>query len=164
MVELTYYPDDVLLHKAAPVEQINAEVRDLVNEMFVVLREAQGLGLAAPQVGRSLRLFVVSVPAEEPRAFINPEILETSVEEVLLEEGCLSIPGMYANLQRPAAVRVQAYNTAGKPFTLGAEGMVARVIQHELDHLNGVLFWDHLPERRRERLQKKYRAPQSVRS
>ncbi len=164
MVELTYYPDDVLLRKAAPVEQINAEVRELVNEMFVVLREAQGLGLAAPQVGRPIRLFVVSVPAEEPRAFINPEILETSVEEVMLEEGCLSIPGMYANVQRHSAVRVQAYDTAGRPFTLGAEGMLARVIQHELDHLNGVLFWDHLPERRRERLQKKYRVPQSVRS
>ncbi len=164
MVELTYYPDEMLLRKAHPVADIDAEIKQLSQEMVATLYQAQGLGLAAPQVSRGVRLFVVNLPNDNPRVFINPEVVETSVDEIMLEEGCLSIPGTFANVLRPAAVRVQARDTNGKPFTLSAEGMLARVIQHELDHLNGVLFWDHLPERRRERLQKKYTAPQSVRS
>ncbi len=164
MPELTYFPDEVLLQKADPVPEVSAEITTLSQQMLDVLHEAQGLGLAAPQVGRKLRLFVIDLPNDEPRTFINPEIIETSVEESLLEEGCLSIPGTFAGILRPAGVRVQARNADGKLFTVTAEGMLARVIQHELDHLNGVLFWDHLSPRKRERLQKKYRAPQSLES
>ncbi len=164
MPELTYYPDEVLLQKADPVSELGTEIQTLSQQMLELLRDAQGLGLAAPQVGRGLRLFVVDLPNDQPRTFINPEIIETSVEESLLEEGCLSIPGTFAGVLRPAGVRVQARNADGKLFTLSAEGMLARVIQHELDHLNGVLFWDHLSQRKRDRLQKKYRAPQSQES
>ena len=112
--------------------------------------------LAAPQVGLPHRLFVIQIEGDKPRVFINPEIVETSLELDSFEEGCLSIPGVYADLDRPAAVRVQALNERGRRFTLEAEGFLARVVQHELDHLNGVLFTDRLPERSRDRLLKQY--------
>ncbi len=88
--------------------------------------------------------------------FINPDILETSLEEETLEEGCLSVPGVYTEIVRPASVRVQAWNEKGRPFTLSADGMLARVIQHELDHLNGVLFVDRLDAKKRKRLLASY--------
>lgn len=147
---------DVLRAKAVPVDRFDEDLAKLVENMFQTMKVGRGVGLAAPQVGLSTRLFVMEIDGDKPRVFINPEIIETSVEMDSFEEGCLSIPGVYADLDRPAEIRVQAMNERGRRFTLGAEGFMARVIQHELDHLNGVLFTDRLPERSREQVLKQY--------
>ncbi|MFW6338493.1 MAG: peptide deformylase [Alkalispirochaetaceae bacterium] len=161
MIDLVYVPDDVLVTKASPVKEIDEETKDLAVRMIEAVQHYEGIGLAAPQVNVLQRMFVVYLRDDKPRVFINPEILETSMEENVIEEGCLSIPGIYAEVKRPAEVSVQAFDQRGKPFTLEAEGMLARVIQHEYDHLNGVLFTDHLSDGKRQRLMKKYRKPVS---
>jgi peptide deformylase len=157
--DLLYHPNELLTAKAEPVAEITPEVRELAGEMIEIMKNAEGIGLAGPQVGVLERLFVVKLPEDEPRVFINPQILETSLKTSVYEEGCLSIPGVYADLERAAAVRVQAWNERGRPFNLEADKMLARVIQHENDHLNGVLFIDHLTEKKRERLLRRYTAP-----
>lgn len=164
MLEIVTIPADVLYQKAQPIREVNASIVELADNMIDAMHAAQGIGLAAPQVDVPLRLFVIRVVDDEPRLFINPEIIGTSVETVRMEEGCLSIPGLYADVVRPRAVEVQAYNRRGRPFTLQAEGLLARVIQHELDHLNGVLFLDHLAERKRERMLRNYDAAQYAQS
>lgn len=156
MLEVVTIPAEVLYQKAEPVTEIDDAVVELADQMVDAMHAAKGIGLAGPQVGRSLRLFVVHLADDEPHLFINPEIIGTSIETAKMEEGCLSIPGLYADVVRPRALEVQAYNRRGRPFTLAAEGLLARVIQHELDHLNGVLFLDHLSQRKRERLLKNY--------
>lgn len=148
--------DEVLHKTAAPVENIDEELERFTTAMFEAMYRGNGIGLAAPQVAELRRVFICHVNNDIPRVFINPEIIETSPELVTYEEGCLSIPGVYEDLVRPAFVKVQAWNLKGKPFTLDAEGMLARVIQHELDHLNGVLFIDKLPEQVRERVIRQY--------
>jgi peptide deformylase len=120
--------------------------------MIETMHRGRGIGLAGPQVGLLQRIFVVQVDGESPRVFINPTIIGTSPEISQYEEGCLSIPGLYAELTRPEKVTVQAWNERGRPFTLDAEGLLARVIQHEYDHLEGVLFIDRLSEPKRKRL------------
>lgn len=156
MLDIYTIGADVLRGQAAPIEKFDEELAAFVEKMFVTMKQGKGVGLAAPQVGVSQRLFVIQVDGDKPRVFINPEIVETSVELAGYEEGCLSIPGVYADLDRPAEVRVQAWNERGRRFVLGAEGFLARVVQHELDHLNGVLFTDRLPERSRDKLLKQY--------
>ena len=128
------------------------EVRDLVRAMFETMYAEEGIGLAAVQVGRPLRVFVTKVRDDRERVYINPEIVETSIEENTAEEGCLSIPDTRADVTRPARVSVQATNLKGRTFRLNAQGLLARAIQHELDHLNGRLFIDHLDERERAEL------------
>jgi peptide deformylase len=162
MLSIVTIPDPVLRLEAEPVTDIDASIRELTDQMFVALQEAQGIGLAAPQVGRSLRLFIVYIKTDTPRVFINPTILETSLETIKHEEGCLSIPGVYADVVRPEAIQVQAWNEKGKPFSLSADGLLARVILHEYDHLKGVLFPDYLPKRRREKIWSKFEAPTEV--
>jgi peptide deformylase len=157
--ELIYHPHELLRAKAEPVAHINAETRELAEEMIEIMKNADGIGLAGPQVGVLERLFVVKLPEDEPRVFINPQILETSLETSVYEEGCLSSPGIYADLERSSVIRVQAWNERGRPFNLEADKMLARVILHEQDHLNGVLFIDHLPEKKRERILRRYSAP-----
>jgi peptide deformylase len=153
--------NDVLRLKAEALRDINGQTAQLAREMIEVLR-GQGVGLAAPQVGLRTRLFVTLAKDDDARVFINPTIIAASEELGEYEEGCLSIPGVYADVNRPLAVRVQAWNEKGKPFTLDADGLLARVIQHELDHLDGVLFIDHLSALKRKRLiaayEKKFRA------
>jgi len=156
MLDIYTIGADVLRQNAAPIEKFDDELAALVEKMFETMKLGKGVGLAAPQVGLPHRLFVIQIEGDKPRVFINPEIVETSLELESFEEGCLSIPGVYADLDRPAAVRVQALNERGRRFTLEAEGFLARVVQHELDHLNGVLFTDRLPERSRDRLLKQY--------
>jgi peptide deformylase len=146
--------NDVLRRTAEPIKNIGTATAKLSVDMLETLLEAKGLGLAAPQVGVSERLFVVHIADDMPRIFINPEILESSPEAIKYEEGCLSLPGIYADVNRPGAVRVRAWNEKGKPFTLDAEGLLARVIQHEMDHLNGVMFIDLLSELKRKRILK----------
>jgi peptide deformylase len=120
--------------------------------MFGALYEGRGVGLAGPQVGLLKRIFVVHVEGNIPRVFINPSIIETSPETVKYEEGCLSLPGVWADVIRPRTVKIQAWNERGRPFTMETEGVLARVILHEYDHLEGVLFIDRLSEPKRNRI------------
>lgn len=139
--------------KAEKVTVFDEALAILVAAMFDTMTEADGIGLAAPQVGVSRRFFVVDTRKNGERmAFINPEILETSQEQGLCEEGCLSIPGMYADIMRPLEITVHAQDLTGKAFVIHASGMLARVIQHENDHLNGVLFVDRMDEDARQKL------------
>jgi peptide deformylase len=147
---------EVLRQQAAPIEDFSPELASTVEAMFATMKWGKGIGLAGPQVGLAKRLFVVQIDEGKPLVFINPEIVATSPELSEYEEGCLSIPGAYAELSRPALLRVQAYNERGRRFNLEADGLLARVIQHELDHLNGILFTDRLPERMRDKVLKQY--------
>ncbi len=135
--------ENVLREKAETVQDINDDIRALVNEMFDVMVNDNGVGLAGPQVGKRIRLFVIMVDDNVRRVFINPQIMATSEEMVDYDEGCLSIPGIWETIKRPARVTVQAYDENGKRFVLEAEGLLARAIQHENDHLDGILFIDH---------------------
>jgi len=158
MLEIIRWPDSLLKKHSVVVPDIDAEIQTLVEEMFEAMDRGRGVGLAGVQVGRLLRVFVTRVPNDTPRAFINPDILETSIEMEPFEEGCLSIPGIYTDVIRPSSVRVQAWNQKGRPFTLSAEGYLARVIQHEFDHLNGVVFLDRIDQKKKQRLLVEYEA------
>ncbi|MCR5761768.1 MAG: peptide deformylase [Treponema sp.] len=137
--------EEVLRQQCEPVkeEEINDEFRALLDEMFETMVSANGVGLAAPQVGIAKRFFVVMADDNVRRVFINPEIIKTSSDLVDYEEGCLSIPGVYENIQRPSQVTISALNEKGKRFIIeDATDLLARVIQHENDHLNGILYID----------------------
>jgi len=149
--------DDLLRQKAKKIDKIDDEIRALAVQMYEIIKRDKGIGIAGPQVGVMKRIFVVQIEGEEEgRVFINPSILETSVTTNKYEEGCLSIPGIYANVIRSEIIKIQAWNEKGRPFTMEASGLMARVILHEYDHLEGVLFLDHLPESKREKLIEKY--------
>ena len=152
MLDICMLGDDVLREKCKPITKFDSALKMLVDAMIDTLDEAQGVGLAGPQVGVSNRLFVVKLPDQAPVAFINPEIIQTSVETGPYEEGCLSIPGLYHEVIRPLEVSVQAQDVNGKPFTVNATGLLARVIQHENDHLNGKLYIDHLDPKEKEKM------------
>ena len=156
MLEICKLGDDVLREKCTNIKTFDSALKMLSDAMVETLIEANGVGLAAPQVGISQKLFVVKLPDEDPMVFVNPEIIETSVETGPYEEGCLSIPGLYHEVIRPLRVTIQAQNVKGKPFTLKADGLLARVIQHENDHLYGKLYIDHLDDEEKERMIKLY--------
>lgn len=156
MLPILTLGEEILNTKAITVPDIDQSVRDLVSSMFESMYEGQGIGLAAPQVGVSQRIFICHAAGDKARVFINPEIIATSPEQETYEEGCLSIPGIYADIVRPEQIQIQAWNEKGRPFTLDADGMLARVIQHEFDHLKGILFLERLPSKKRERLVKLY--------
>jgi len=141
-----------LRQKALPVKKIGAEYQKIAEELLNALHEGEGVGLAAPQVGLPERIFAIHVQGDVPRIFINPSIIETSQETMKYEEGCLSIPGIYTDVIRPKAVKIQAWNEKGRPFTLEASGILARVILHEYDHLDGILFIDRVSEQKRNRI------------
>jgi len=147
---------ELLRQKAEKIEKIDAQTADTANRMLEVLKRDKGVGLAGPQIGFMKRIFVIHVNNDIERVFINPSILETSHKTSKMEEGCLSIPGIYANVIRSEAIKIQAWNEKGKPFTLEADGILARVILHEYDHLEGTLFLDRLPENKREKLIAKF--------
>ncbi len=156
-LEIVKYPDPVLRRPALAVEQLDDRIRRLADGMVEALVLARGYGLAAPQVGVSLRLIIVDID-DELRLLVNPELLEAGRERVLGTEGCLSIPGVEAEVERALRVSVRALDLySGKEVQIEAEELLARVLQHELDHLNGVLFIDHLGEARRQLLLKEYR-------
>ena len=142
ILDVTKLGEEVLRQVANPVEEVNDEIRQLAEDMFETMIENDGVGLAAPQVGKSLRMFVVIADDEVRRVFINPQIIKTSEEVGEYDEGCLSIPQVYETIVRPVAVTVQALNEKGKPFVLEADGLLARIIQHEYDHLDGILYID----------------------
>ena len=147
---------EILRKKAEKIKTIDEETAKIADQMLEILKRDKGVGLAGPQIGFMKRIFVAHVEGDTERVFINPSILETSQKTVKVEEGCLSIPGIYANVIRSEAIKVQAWNEKGRPFTLEATGILARVIQHEYDHLECILFLDYLPEQRREKLIAKY--------
>ena len=144
---IVIYGDPVLREKSQPVESINQEVKDLVSSMVDTLKKAKGLGLAANQIGVAKRLFIVDLSAVDINAslyvFIDPEIIETE-GSIEMEEGCLSFPDMYLKIVRPEKVKIQATDLEGNRFELAAEGMAARAILHEYDHIEGKLFIDRL--------------------
>lgn len=148
--------DERLRLKAEAVKPIGGEYQKIAEAMVETLHAGKGIGLAGPQVGLLKRIFAVHVEGDIPRVFINPSIIETSQEQASYEEGCLSIPGVWAEVVRPKGIKVQAWNEKGRPFTLEAGGILARVILHEYDHLEGVLFIDRLSEPKRNRLLNKY--------
>jgi peptide deformylase len=145
-MEILLLGSELLQQKAEPVRVVDDEIRALVAEMFETMRARNGVGLAAPQVGRLVRLFVVVADDGVRRVFVNPHIISSSNEMVMREEGCLSIPGTYRDVMRPEKITVQAADERGKKFILEADGLLARVIQHENDHLDGILFIDRTDE------------------
>jgi peptide deformylase len=144
-----------LKQKALPVKKIGSEYLKIAEELIKTLHAEEGIGLAGPQVGISERIFAIHIEEDEPRIFINPSIIETSQETVSFEEGCLSIPGIYCDVVRPKSIKVQAWNEKGRSFVLEATGIAARVILHEYDHLEGILFIDRIPEQKRKRILEK---------
>ena len=151
-MEILKMGDDVLRQQSLPLEKIDVSVVQLVDEMFATLKKSKGIGLAAPQVGKNIRLFIVQLEEDDDgMVFINPEIIMTSEELSSMEEGCLSIPKVYEKVLRPKVVTVQYTDITGKKQMLKASGLLARVIQHEYDHLNGILFLDRLEKNVRER-------------
>lgn len=158
MAKLTIleFPDARLRTVAKPVEQVDDALRALVDDMFETMYAAPGIGLAATQVDVHLRLLVLDVSEDHsrPMVFINPEILEADGHQVY-QEGCLSVPGIYADVKRANRVRVKALDRDGKPFELEADGLLAVCIQHEMDHLAGKVFVDYLSPLKREQVRKK---------
>jgi peptide deformylase len=158
MAKLTIleFPDPRLRKKAAPVEVVDDELRRLIDDMFETMYEAPGIGLAATQVDVHKRFLVADISAErnEPYVLINPEILEKDGTAVS-EEGCLSVPGYYAEVNRAERIRVRYLDRDGNEQEMDAEGLLAICIQHEMDHLNGKLFVDYLSEAKRQRLRKR---------
>jgi peptide deformylase len=156
VLKILEYPDPRLRTKAQPVTAVTAEHRLLADNMFETMYAAPGIGLAATQVDRHIRLLVldVSETRDQPLCFINPEILGRDGSDVH-EEGCLSVPGVNEPVERAARIRVRALDRNGKPFELEADGLLAVCIQHEMDHLEGKLFVDYLSELKRSRLKKR---------
>jgi len=138
---------------STPVEAVDDDVRALVDDMFETMYAAPGVGLAAIQVGVAKRIVVIDLAEKdapaEPRCFINPEVIWTSEDLATYEEGCLSVPDQYADVARPAEAKVNYLDRDGNPQEMHAHGILATCIQHEIDHLNGILFVDHLSSVRR---------------
>lgn len=159
-LEIIKVPDPLLRTKSELIERVDDELRHLIKDMLETMYEAPGVGLAAIQVAIPKRLFVIDISKEdepdEPMAFINPEILSRSDEMRLHEEGCLSLPEVFVELERPSACVVAYTDDKGKRHKREFSGMMSTVIQHELDHLNGTLFVDHLSRLKRDRIIKKY--------
>ncbi|RTL53649.1 MAG: peptide deformylase [Bradyrhizobiaceae bacterium] len=159
--EIISLPDPRLRLVSKAVETITPEVRALAEDMLETMYDAPGIGLAAIQVAQPLRLITMDLAKKEeepaPRVFINPEILSSSEELSVYEEGCLSIPEYYEEVERPALVRVRFMDLEGKIHEEDAEGLYATCIQHEIDHLNGVLFIDYLSKLKREMVVKKFK-------
>jgi len=156
LLNILEFPDPRLRTRAQPVEQVDDALRRLIDEMFETMYAAPGIGLAATQVDFHRRLVVMDVSEgkDQPLVFINPEVLEKSGSQVY-QEGCLSVPGIYADVERADKVRVRALDRHGKTFELEAEGLLAVCIQHELDHLEGKVFVDYLSSFKREQVRKR---------
>jgi peptide deformylase len=155
---LRYLGDPVLREMAEPVTELSDELRRLVEDMFDTMYAEEGVGLAAPQVGVRQRVIVVDPrePDIMPFALINPEIVEVSEDVERGEEGCLSIPGLKDIVERPAAVRIEGLNLDGARVSMEADGLLARILQHEVDHLDGILFVDRVSPIKRKLLLSKW--------
>lgn len=158
--EILILPDKRLRLVSEPVGKVNAEIRKLVEDMFESMYAAPGIGLAGIQVGIPKRVITMDLAKKDeekqPQVFIDPEILWTSDEKAKYEEGCLSIPEYYEEVERPKAVKVKYLDRDGKQQLIEADGLMATCLQHEIDHLNGVLFIDHISKLKRDRVIKKF--------
>ena len=148
-MQIITFPHPTLRHKAKPIKRVDAELKGMIRNMFDLMYEAKGIGLAATQVDLPLRLFVVNLAASptegEELVFINP-VVSKPKGSAAREEGCLSLPGLYGEVIRPERVHLNCFNLAGQEFDAEIDGMLARVVQHELDHLDGVMFIDRMSE------------------
>ena len=157
---LIILPDPLLREVSKPVERVDADILKLADDMLETMYEAPGIGLAAVQIGVARRMLVLDVAREgedkQPLVVINPEIIAASEARSVYEEGCLSIPDYYAEVERPADVTVRFINRAGKEETLEATGLLSTCMQHEIDHLNGVLFIDHISRLKRDMVIRKF--------
>jgi peptide deformylase len=153
-------PDPRLRLVSGPVKAADAEIQRLIEDMFETMYDAPGIGLAAIQLGVPQRVITMDLAKKDdppaPQVFINPEILSVSDAKAIYEEGCLSIPEYYAEVERPAQVKVKYLDAKGKPQEIEAVGLLATCLQHEIDHLNGVLFIDHISTLKRYRVIKKF--------
>lgn len=156
ILDVLSFPDERLRTVAKPVEEVNDEIKQLVSDMFETMKDENGIGLAATQVNRHVQVVVMDVSEDqnEPRVFINPEIIRKD-GSTISDEGCLSVPGNYAKVERAESITVKALDQNGESFELDAEGLLAICIQHELDHLKGKLFIDYLSPLKRQRIRKK---------
>ncbi len=153
-------PDPKLRLVCERIERVDGALRKLMDDMIETMHDAPGVGLAAIQIAEPIRLVVVDVARKEeppdPQVFVNPEIVWSSDERSTYEEGCLSIPEYYAEVERPASVRARSLDREGEMREILAEGLLATVLQHEIDHLDGVLFIDHISKLKRDRVIKKF--------
>ena len=158
--EIIKLPDKRLRLASEPVKRIDASLRKLVEDMFETLYAAPGIGLAGIQVGVAKRVIIMDLSKKDdtrkPEVFINPEITWASEEKSSYEEGCLSIPEYYEEVERPAVVKVKYLDLEGKAREVEASGLLATCLQHEIDHLNGILFIDHISKLKRDRVTKKF--------
>ncbi|MEI5679997.1 MULTISPECIES: peptide deformylase [unclassified Mesorhizobium] len=158
---LIILPDPLLRQLSKPLERVDDSLRKLADDMLETMYDAPGIGLAAIQIGEPLRMLVIDLAKEDekpaPQVFINPEVLESSDERSVYEEGCLSIPDYYAEVERPASVQVKFLDRDGKEQEITADGLLATCLQHEIDHLNGVLFIDHISKLKRDMVVKKFK-------
>jgi peptide deformylase len=162
-LDIITLPDKKLRLKSAPVERIDDDLRRFMDDMLATMYEAPGIGLAAVQVGEPRRIVVLDVAKREdeaaepqPMFLVNPEILTSSDERAVGEEGCLSIPEFYADVERPASVRVRYLDREGKMQEVDANGILATCLQHEIDHLDGKLFIDHISKLKRDMVIKRF--------
>ncbi|QCI98927.1 peptide deformylase [Agrobacterium larrymoorei] len=157
---LIILPDPLLRQQSKPIETVDSEIARLADDMLETMYDAPGIGLAAIQVGIPRRMLVIDLSREDeekkPIVFINPEILKVSDDVSTYEEGCLSIPDYYAEVERPASLTVGYIDRDGKQQTVEADGLLATCLQHEIDHLNGVLFIDHISRLKRDMVIKKF--------
>src|SRR5947209_2181769 len=158
--EIIMLPDERLRQVSEPVKSITADVRALVDDMFETMYKAPGVGLAAIQVGVAKRVVTVDTAKKDepknPQVFVNPEVVWSSDEKSIYEEGCLSIPEYYEEVERPTQVKIRYMDLTGKTDEVEANGLLATVLQHEIDHTNGILFIDHISKLKRDRVLKKF--------
>lgn len=157
---LILLPDPALRQQSQPVERVDAELDGFIEDMLETMYDAPGIGLAAIQVGVPRRLLVIDIAGKDdpknPQVFINPEVVSTGDDVSVYEEGCLSIPDYYADVERPASITVRYLDRKGDQQTIDADGLLATCLQHEIDHLNGVLFIDHISKLKRDMVVRKF--------
>ena len=156
-LEVLHFPDKRLRKVAQPVEKVDREIKNIIEQMFFTMYEEKGIGLAAPQVNIDKRIILIDVSENknEKIFLINPQIISLSKDLDTMEEGCLSVPGFYESVSRPKTIKVSSLDIDGKQIEFKAEGLLATCIQHEIDHLNGKLFVDHISALKRNRIEKK---------
>lgn len=157
---LVILPDPILRRVSEPLARIDDDVRRFADDMLETMYDAPGIGLAAIQVGEPLRMLVIDLAKEDeekqPQVFVNPDILASSDERSVYEEGCLSIPDYYAEVERPASIRLRYQDLTGQTHEIETDGLLATCLQHEMDHLNGVLFIDHISKLKRDMVIRKF--------
>jgi peptide deformylase len=159
LLPIKIYGESILRQKSTAIENLNGSLVNFLKDMSETMLAARGLGLAANQVGETLRAFTIDMShfdvLEEPRIILNPEVMDVNGEIVTGEEGCLSFPGLYQIIERPSKITVKSINLDGREYFFEAEGLVARVMLHEIDHLNGILFIDKLSPAQRSIIKSK---------